>query len=104
MSVKLPQKITYWLPTGDNGTGGKTWASGVVVPARITVIAAEQVFDSEGKAVMANKVVYANIPLPIGAYLVEGENKNIAAPTSGSQMVVMLSSNPTMTSLSRMLL
>lgn len=100
---KLPQKITYWLKTGNTGTGGSIYAPGVVIAARIAD-SDDTVFTSEGKQVMARKAVYARVRIPVGSQIIEAEHKNAAAPVDGSQLVIKASSNPTMSDMSRMLL
>ena len=102
MSFDLPQKITFWAPTANNGTGGKTFASGIVVDARIAEVN-ETFFTPEGKTRQANKAVYARTAVPLGAYLIEGEHDG-AARVEGSQLVIKSSSNVSITDMNRMLL
>lgn len=103
MITNLPQTITYWLPLGNNGTGGKTWSSGVAVKARIAEIV-EEFFEDEGKKSWTNKAVYSKTKVPEGGYIIEGDYSGQASPVSGSQKVKKVSSNTTMTDLNRMLL
>lgn len=100
---RLPQKITYWLKTGNNGTGGGTYDAGVVVAARIATVD-EQVFTGEGKQVMARKAVYTRVNIPTGSQIIEAEHSGVAAPVKGSQLVIKASNNPTMSDMSRALL
>lgn len=102
-SFALTQEATYWLPLTNNGTGGKTWVAGVKVDARIAPNN-DVVFDAEGKEHTANKAVYTRVNLPLGAYVIEGNNALVAAPVSGSQQVIKSTSNPTMTDMFRALL
>ena len=102
MPTDLPTKITYWLPTGNNGTGGKTWATPVTINGRIAEVA-EEFFEDEGKKVWANKAVYALTRIPTGGYIIEGIYSD-ASPVAGAQKVCKVSSNPTFTNYNRMLL
>jgi|14_taG_2_1085336.scaffolds.fasta_scaffold02459_8 hypothetical protein len=101
--IKLPQTITYWLSTGTNGTGGKTWAAGVQIAARISQVH-EEFFDNEGKKIWVRQAVYANTSVPVGSYIVEDTKSGVSAPTADARQVIGLSSNSTMTSLNRMML
>ena len=102
MPTDLVQKVTYWLPTGNNGTGGKTWSAPVTINGRISEVA-EEFFEDEGKKVWANKAVYAKTRVPTGGYIIEGTYTS-ASPVSGAQTVMRVSSNPTFTDYNRMLL
>ena len=103
MPLSVPQKITYWLPTGSSGTGGKTWAAGKVISGRIASVS-EEFFTDEGKKVWGGLAVYANISIPACSYIVEGEYLGIAAPVSEARQVIKTSTNPTMSSMNKMLL
>ena len=101
--LKLPQFITYWTPTGNNGTGGKTWAAGVKIKARIADTN-EEVFTADGKIQHARKAVYSKTDIPLGSYIVEGAHSGTTTPTSDAQLVIKASSNSTMTDMNRVLL
>lgn len=103
MSFSLPQKITYWLKTGNNGTGGSSYAAGVVTDARIADTD-DLIFTSEGKQVMARKAVYTRVRVPAGSQIIEAEHEGAAIPVDGSQLVIKASSNASMSDMSRMLL
>ena len=103
MPLKFLQKITYWLPLGSNGTGGKTWQSGKVISGRVSSVD-EEFFTEEGKKVWGNQAVYAFLSIPAGAYIVVGEYLGDVAPTSDARQVIKSSTNPTMTKVNRMLL
>ncbi len=99
----LPDSITFWLPLTNNGTGGKTWSSGVVIDARVASVN-EQVFTDKGKVLMAGKAVYTRFNVPVGGYIIEAKHKDASEPVSGSQLVIKSSSNPSITDMNRMLL
>lgn len=99
---KLPQKITYWMPTANNGTGGKTWAAGITIAARIAPVD-ETVFTPEGKEQKATKAIYSRTDIPVGAYVIEGTHAG-TTPATGAQLVIKSASNTTMTDMNRVLL
>ena len=103
MPLKFLQKITYWLPLGSNGTGGKTWQAGKVISGRISSVS-EEFFTDEGKKTWGNLAVYAFTSIPTGAYIVEGNFLGSAEPTSEARHVIKSSSNKTMSKANRMLL
>lgn len=99
---KLPQKVTYWLPLVNNGTGGKTWTPGAVVPARIADNN-DTVFTIDGKQQSAKKAVYTRTEIPTGSQIVEGENQGAVNPVTDAQLVIKASSNKTMNDMYRAL-
>jgi len=103
MPLSLPQTITYWLSTGSNGTGGKTWAVGKVVTGRIASVG-EEFFTDEGKKIWGNQAVYATVLIPEGSYIVEGDHESVAAPIATARQVIKTSTNPTMSTMNKMLL
>ena len=102
-SFVLPQEVTFWIPTANDGMGGKTWAAPVKVDARIAPTN-QTVFTAEGKELTANKAVYTRTDLPLGAYVVEGDSIGNATPVNSAQLVINATSNPTMTDMFRALL
>jgi hypothetical protein len=95
--MKLPHKMTYWLPTANNGTGGKTWASPVTVDARVADV--DKIVNTpEGKQHHATKVFYSKTTLPLGAYVVQGET-TASTPSSEAKEVRMSNLNSSMTDL-----
>lgn len=103
-SFNLSQEVTFWIPLTNNGTGGKTWESGVKTDARIAPTS-DIVFTAEGKEIRANKAVYTRVDLPEGAYVIEGDFKGTSSPEEpGAQQVIKASSNSTMSDMFRALL
>lgn len=102
-ATDLPEIITYWLPTGNNGTGGKTWSAGVATPARVARVS-RGATDQQGKTVTFNDAVYAETEIPVGAYIFLGDGDGVPEPVEGSRRVIDATSNPTMSTLSRMLI
>ena len=102
---KLPQTITYWLPGVNNGTGGITWGAGTAVDARIANIS-KTIFTDEGKQIMATKAVYTRVNIPVGSYVIEGDQSAQASPegVSGTQLVIQSSDNTSMTDMNKALL
>lgn len=84
--------VTFWNPTGNNGTGGKTWSTPVNTKAMIAE-ANETVFNEEGKEITASKSVYTRVKLERGAYVVEGIVTDLT-PTTTAQHVIKASVNP----------
>lgn len=102
MSFPLDQEITYWLPVSNNGSGGITYAVGVLADAKIADVN-EIIFTKEGKQQHATRAVYTRVPLPIGAKFIEADHEAVAVPVSGSQLVIKASSNSSMTDMNRAL-
>lgn len=102
MTFSLPQKITYWLAGARNGSGGITFAVGVVDDARIADTDVT-FFTPEGKQKFANKAVYSRTSLPVGTYVIEGEHKGLAK-LAAAQMVIKSSGNVSITDMNKMLL
>jgi len=102
MSFELDQQITFWLPVSNNGSGGITYAAGVLTDAKIADVN-DIVFTKEGKKQHATRAVYTRVPLPIGAKFIEADHENIAVPVTGSQLVIKASSNSSLTDMNRAL-
>lgn len=102
-NFNLSQEVTFWIPITNNGTGGKTWESGVKTDARIAPTS-DIVFTAEGKEITANKAVYTRVDLPEGAYVIEGDFALTTEPVDGAQQVIKASSNSTMSDMFRALL
>lgn len=102
-ATNLPDTITYWLPTANNGTGGKTWSSGAAIPARVAHTAGT-VTTREGKTVSYTDVAYAETEVPTGAYVAFSDESGASEPIDGARQVIDSTSNPTMATLSRMVL
>jgi len=102
-ATELPETITYWLVTGNNGTGGLTWAAGVAIPARVARVS-RGVVDREGKTTIFSDAVYAETDIPIGAYIFLGDEDGVAEPVEGARRVIDSVTNPTMSTLSRMVI
>lgn len=103
MSFELIQKVTYWTPLTNNGTGGTTWVAGIVVDARVADID-DIVFTPEGKQQHATKAVYTKVIIPIGAKVIEAEHDAVSSPVDGSQLVIKTSRNPSFTDMNRAVL
>lgn len=104
MSFELDQQITYWEVISNNGTGGKTYANGILTDAKIADID-EIVFTKQGKQFHATKAVYTNVVVPVGSKLIEGDSTAaLAVPVAGSQLVIKRSGNPSLTDMNRVVL
>ena len=55
----LPEKITVWRVTGNDGFGGKTWSAPAVLNARIA-FKQEKFTDSSGDTAISTSVVYTD--------------------------------------------
>ena len=98
---KLPQKVTYWIASGVNTTGGKTWNAPISTAARIANIS-KLIFTPQGKQQHATRAIYTRDDIPLGAYVVEGEITD-AAPTSEAQQVIFATNNATMSDMNKAL-
>lgn len=96
----LPQRYTIWRVTGRNGTGGKTYSVSRVDGRGAMV--SETLFNDDGKAIVARKAVYTTTLVQEGDYIAEGEFFT-TTPDSAAKQVIMVSSNPTMSNLTRAL-
>jgi len=101
-NVCLVQTVTFWTPTGNNGTGGKTWTVGATTLSKIADTD-DIVNQSEGKVITASKSALLKIDVPVGSYIVEGDQTGEIAPTAGAQQVIQFMANP-LTDLRRVLL
>jgi len=95
---KLVQAVTYWTPTANNGTGGKTWSSGVKVDARIAETD-KVLFTPEGKQYRANKFIYVTTSIVRGSRVIEGDFAGQAAPEATAELVIDVSSNSSFTNM-----
>ena len=55
----LPEKITIWRETANDGFGGKTWSAPVVLDARIAY-KQEKFTDTNGDTAVSTAVVYTD--------------------------------------------
>lgn len=72
-----PQKATYWGQKKQDGFGGETWDTPVLVDCRWENYTEETLsvaYRSEGETVVSNAHVFTTIPLLEGGYLFLGES------------------------------
>ena len=99
-ATSLPQTITIWRPTGNDGAGGNTWAAPVAVPGRSADFI-EQVKTAEGKVFTSKRVFYTEQDIELGDYIVVSDKSALPAPSDNALEVKFVSHNPTMSTLYR---
>jgi hypothetical protein len=72
----FPQKATYWAQSKQDGYGGETWVTPVIIACRWERITDETLsvaYKVAGETVVSRSVVFTETPLLQGAYLFLGE-------------------------------
>lgn len=91
--LKLDDEMTFWVPTGNNGTGGKTWTVGAKTDAKLADTN-EIVNEPNGKQIKASKTVFSKVDTPVGSYVIEGDQSGFVEPTDDAQQVIKFIKNP----------
>jgi len=97
-SFKTPQTITYWLPGALNGSGGKVWAVGVKVAARVAT-KVKEVIGPDGSKQLTTNAIYSRVDIPIDAMIAVGDYEGQAAPepqSTKAKSVIFRVTNETM--------
>lgn len=97
-ATTLPQTITIWKPTDNDGAGGITWVEPVAVPGRSADFI-EQVKTAEGKVFTSKRVFYTEQNVELGDYIVISDKSALPAPSDDALEVKFVSHNPTMSTL-----
>ncbi len=91
--MELPQKITYWKKTANDGYGGFTWSAPVSPDARIAN-KTERFMNEEGRELISKKVVYCrDSNITPGSVFVEGESTDATPPASTEEVKAVASNS-----------
>jgi len=93
--LRLPERATYWIKTGEDGLGGKTWDAGITVDARKASVIKEVIMP-DGKIELTNSAFYTRVFIPPEAYVVLGDFNGDAEPSSGAKRVLKAVETPSM--------
>jgi hypothetical protein len=93
----LPEKITIWRVTANDGFGGKTWSTPVTLDARIA-FKQEKFTDVNGDTAISTAVVYTDGDMQLDDKVFFGESAS-ASPVVAANDVRALSSTPSGTDL-----
>ena len=93
----LPEKITVWRETANDGFGGKTWSAPTVLDARIA-FKQEKFTDINGDQLISTAVVYTDGDMQIDDRVFFGTSAS-SSPVPAANDVRALSSTPSGTGL-----
>ena len=97
---ELPETITIWNKTANDGFGGFTWSTPVKRDAR-HADKQEQFRDINGNLTMSSRVVYSEATeLAVGSMVLVG-GSSLASPTADAEEVRAISSTPSGTNLKK---
>lgn len=97
---ELPETITIWNKTGNDGFGGFTWSTPVERKSR-QANKQEQFRDINGNLTMSSRVVYSDATeLAVGSMILIGES-SLTSPTADAEEVRAISATPSGTKLKK---
>lgn len=81
MPFRLPEKITVWVPVGNDGLGGITWSAPLIVSSR-QALKQEKFTDINGDQQISKAVCYSESEQMIarGARILFGESSAVNPP------------------------
>lgn len=88
----LPEKITIWRETANDGFGGKTWSAPAVLDARIA-FKQEKFTDANGDTAISTAVVYTDGDMLLNDKVFFGESAS-ASPVAAANDVRARSATP----------
>ena len=88
----LPEKVTVWRETANDGFGGKSWSAPVVLSARIA-FKQEKFTDASGDTQISTAVVYTDGDMQIDDKVFFGVSAELS-PVAAANDVRALSSIP----------
>lgn len=94
----LPEKITVWNQTADDGFGGKTWSRSIYNSRH--AFKSEQFRDSQGQLTVSKAVVYTENTVSIGDRVFIGESTS-STPVQAAEVVRGLSSVASFTNMKK---
>ena len=92
----LHQDAMYWPPVGNDGFGGMTYGTPVLIKCRwqdrMTLVR-----DAEGKEVTSSAIVYADQALEVEGLLLLGATEwNEASPPSNARQIIAFGASPSL--------
>lgn len=89
MTFDLPEKVTIWNQTANDGHGGSTWSAPIVTDARIA-FKREKITDENGDNYFSKAVFYCSeISLTADSKAFLGESAELSPPQEADDVIVM---------------